>query len=121
MSFQGLVGFDGKVDPGSKETHPKILVFFRLAHYCSRKEGPFSHKKDTKLTLFRDHDTCRRSCSHCRNVVFLDLSYILRNGMSKSRHDKCRCKTYCGSDFHFKFSKERSIGYNHWSNGATCG
>ena len=57
-------------------------------------------KKDTKLTLFKDHDTCHKSYNHCKNIVFLNLSYILKEtGMSKSCHDKPKYKFYYDDNF----------------------
>ena len=47
-------------------------------------EGPFTLEKDTKLTLFKDHDTCRGGCNHCGEGVILDQSYFFTHEMLES-------------------------------------
>ena len=63
----------------------------------TRKEDSFPHQKDTKLTLFKDHDTCRGSCSHCGEDVILDQFYFLANGIP----ELCRGLVSTDFDAHF--------------------
>ena len=65
----------------------------------TRKEGFFRHQKDTKLTLFKDHDTCHGSYNHCEEGVILDKSYFLANGIPKS------CRDLVSTDFNLDGKK----------------